>query len=49
MFFLQVVECLVKLVGPDGSKTHDNASVFLACDTVVNLLLKVLQSLHHVI
>ncbi|KAG5562896.1 hypothetical protein RHGRI_005585 [Rhododendron griersonianum] len=35
-----VVECLIKLVGPDGSLIHDNGSIFLACDTVVNLLLK---------
>lgn len=35
-----VVECLIKLIGPDGRRIHDNGSIFLACDTVVNLLLK---------
>lgn len=34
-----VVECLIKLGGPDGSAIiHDNGSIFLASDTVVNLL-----------
>jgi hypothetical protein len=35
-----VVECLIKLIGPDCRRIHDNGSIFLACDTVVNLLLK---------
>lgn len=48
-FSLQVVECLIKLIGPDGRRIHDNGSIFLACDTVVNLLLKVMQSLGHLI
>lgn len=41
IFFLQVVDCLIKLIGPNGGEICDNASIFLACDTVMNLLLKV--------
>ncbi|CAL5358897.1 unnamed protein product [Camellia sinensis] len=35
-----VVECLIKLIGPDGRTNDDNGSIFLACDTIMNLLLK---------
>ncbi|XAR71016.1 hypothetical protein NMG60_11028091 [Bertholletia excelsa] len=35
-----VMDCLIKLIGPDGCKADDNGSIFLACDTVMNLLLK---------
>ncbi|GMQ02973.1 hypothetical protein CsSME_00048967 [Camellia sinensis var. sinensis] len=35
-----VVECLIKLIGPDGHTNDDNGSIFLACDTIMNLLLK---------
>ncbi|KAF5936268.1 hypothetical protein HYC85_027397 [Camellia sinensis] len=36
----KVVECLIKLIGPDGRTNDDNGSIFLACDTIMNLLLK---------
>ncbi|XP_057466915.1 uncharacterized protein LOC130756420 isoform X3 [Actinidia eriantha] len=35
-----VVACLITSIGPDGCMVDDNGSIFLACDTVVNLLLK---------
>ncbi|XP_052210209.1 uncharacterized protein LOC127813325 isoform X2 [Diospyros lotus] len=35
-----VVDCLIKLIGPNGGEFCDNASIFLACDTVMNFLLK---------
>lgn len=35
-----VVECLTKLIGPNGKVVQDNNCIFLACDTVMNLLLK---------
>ncbi|KAM7271775.1 hypothetical protein ACFE04_030989 [Oxalis oulophora] len=35
-----VVECLLKLIGPDSNMTEDNDCIFLACDTILNLLLK---------
>lgn len=35
-----VVECLIKLVGVDGGTVEDNGPIFLACDTILNLLLK---------
>ncbi|KAL7187310.1 hypothetical protein ACSBR1_037385 [Camellia fascicularis] len=35
-----VVECLIKLIGPDGRTNDENGSIFLACDTIMNLLLK---------
>lgn len=41
---IQVVECLVKLIESDGQNGEDNGSIFLACDTVMNILLKVLSS-----
>jgi hypothetical protein len=41
---LQVAECLVKLIGPHGNMVVDDGCTFLACDTVLNLLLKVVLS-----
>nr|TKS11118.1 hypothetical protein D5086_0000077200 [Populus alba] len=35
-----VAECLVKLIGPRGNMVGDDGCTFLACDTVLNLLLK---------
>ncbi|KAH7859871.1 hypothetical protein Vadar_006535 [Vaccinium darrowii] len=35
-----VVECFIKLIGLGGRGIHDNGSILLACDTVMNLLLK---------
>lgn len=35
-----VVECLTKLIGQNGKVVQDNNCIFLACDTVMNLLLK---------
>ncbi|KAL6985219.1 hypothetical protein U1Q18_018598 [Sarracenia purpurea var. burkii] len=35
-----VVECLIKLIGPDGCMVDDYGSIFLACDTILSLLLK---------
>ncbi|KAG2249835.1 hypothetical protein Bca4012_086812 [Brassica carinata] len=38
--YVAVVECLVKLIQSDGQNGEDNGSIFLACDTVMNILLK---------
>ncbi|XP_043700807.1 neurochondrin [Telopea speciosissima] len=35
-----VVGCLVKLIGPDSQMVEDDGTIFLACDTVINFLLK---------
>ncbi|KAM5564397.1 hypothetical protein ABKV19_018805 [Rosa sericea] len=35
-----VVDCLVNLIGPHGYKVEDRGCIFLACDTILNLLLK---------
>ncbi|KAJ9559378.1 hypothetical protein OSB04_013992 [Centaurea solstitialis] len=35
-----VVECLIKLLLEDGGTVEDNGPIFLACDTILNLLLK---------
>ncbi|CAL8997016.1 unnamed protein product [Prunus brigantina] len=37
---ISVVDCLVKLIGPHGYMVKDNGCIFLACDTILNLLLK---------
>ncbi|KAK7821283.1 hypothetical protein CFP56_037896 [Quercus suber] len=36
-----VMECLIKLIGPNNYVVENGSCVFLACDTIVNLLLKV--------
>lgn len=38
--YVAVMGCLVKLIRSDGQNGEDNGSIFLACDTVMNLLLK---------
>ncbi|ESQ53973.1 hypothetical protein EUTSA_v10024640mg [Eutrema salsugineum] len=38
--YVAVVECLIKLIQRDGQSVEDNGSIFLACDTVMNILLK---------
>ncbi|KAJ0090249.1 hypothetical protein Patl1_12531 [Pistacia atlantica] len=35
-----VVECLIKLIGPGCNEVENNSCIFLACDTILNLLLK---------
>uniref|UniRef100_A0A2P2L9B7 Uncharacterized protein MANES_03G012200 n=1 Tax=Rhizophora mucronata TaxID=61149 RepID=A0A2P2L9B7_RHIMU len=35
-----VVDCLIKLIGPSRSTVEDNGRIFLACDTIMNMLLK---------
>ncbi|XP_038696051.1 neurochondrin isoform X2 [Tripterygium wilfordii] len=35
-----VVECLIKLIGPTQIMVADNSCIFMACDTMMNLLLK---------
>ncbi|XP_023761482.1 uncharacterized protein LOC111909929 [Lactuca sativa] len=35
-----VVECLIRLVEEDGGTVEENGPIFLACDTILNLLLK---------
>lgn len=35
-----VVDCLVNLIGPHGYMVEDKGCIFLACDTILNLLLK---------
>ncbi|XP_020536524.2 neurochondrin isoform X2 [Jatropha curcas] len=35
-----VVECLIKVIGPSHYTVEDNSCIFLACDTILNLLLK---------
>ncbi|CAB4266821.1 unnamed protein product [Prunus armeniaca] len=37
---ISVVDCFVKLIGPHGYMVKDNGCIFLACDTMLNLLLK---------
>lgn len=40
---MQVIDCLVNLIGRDGCMVEDNGSIFLACDTILNLFLKVVN------
>ncbi|XP_030534195.1 neurochondrin isoform X2 [Rhodamnia argentea] len=35
-----VVDCLIKMIGTHSYKVEDTDSIFLACDTIMNLLLK---------
>ncbi|KAH9798938.1 neurochondrin [Citrus sinensis] len=35
-----VAECLIKLIGPGRVTVEDDGCIFLACDTILNLLLK---------
>ncbi|KAG8656828.1 hypothetical protein MANES_03G012200v8 [Manihot esculenta] len=35
-----VAECLIKLIGPSCYTVEDDSCIFLACDTMMNLLLK---------
>ncbi|KAI3442181.1 uncharacterized protein J3R85_001503 [Psidium guajava] len=35
-----VVDCLIKMIGTPSYKAEDTDSIFLACDTIMNLLLK---------
>ncbi|XP_077238016.1 neurochondrin family protein [Tasmannia lanceolata] len=35
-----VVECLVKLIGMNKQGAEDNGTIFLSCDTLMNILLK---------
>ncbi|CAK9143344.1 unnamed protein product [Ilex paraguariensis] len=37
---LNVVGCLIKLIGPSCCNDEDNVSIFLACDTILSFLLK---------
>lgn len=37
-----VVGCLIKLIGPSADMVEENDCIFLACDTIMNLLLKVI-------
>ncbi|KAL1210380.1 hypothetical protein V5N11_006711 [Cardamine amara subsp. amara] len=38
--YIAVVECLIKLIERCGESVNDDGSIFLACDTVMNILLK---------
>ncbi|GFQ00430.1 neurochondrin [Phtheirospermum japonicum] len=38
--FGAVVGCLISLIHSSGSRTEDGSTIFLACDTILNLLLK---------
>ncbi|KAL3650675.1 hypothetical protein CASFOL_007078 [Castilleja foliolosa] len=38
--FGDVVGCLISLIHSSGSKTENGSTIFLACDTILNLLLK---------
>ncbi|KAJ4957471.1 hypothetical protein NE237_024582 [Protea cynaroides] len=38
--YYAVVDCLGKLIGPDSQIVEDDGTIFLACDTVINFLLK---------
>ncbi|CAA7046381.1 unnamed protein product [Microthlaspi erraticum] len=38
--YVAVVECLIKLIQPNGESVEDNGGIFLACDTITNILLK---------
>ncbi|KAJ6732266.1 NEUROCHONDRIN [Salix purpurea] len=35
-----VAECLIKFIGPSGNVDGDDSCTYLACDTILNLLLK---------
>ncbi|XP_050220140.1 uncharacterized protein LOC126670451 [Mercurialis annua] len=35
-----VVQCLIKMIGPSRCTIEDNSGIFLACDTIMSLLLK---------
>ncbi|KAL4560235.1 hypothetical protein LXL04_032385 [Taraxacum kok-saghyz] len=35
-----VVECLIRLLSEDGGTIEENGPIFLACDTILNILLK---------
>ncbi|KAI3512314.1 hypothetical protein L1887_19629 [Cichorium endivia] len=35
-----VVECLIRLLSEDGGTVEENGPIFLACDTILNILLK---------
>ncbi|KAF8393093.1 hypothetical protein HHK36_021334 [Tetracentron sinense] len=39
-FVQQVMECLIKLIGLNGQMVEDDGTIFLACDTIMNFLLK---------
>ena len=41
------MECLIKLIGPKNYVVENSSCVFLACDTIMNLLLKVVYCWHH--
>lgn len=41
------MECLMKLIGPNNYVVENSSCVFLACDTIMNLLLKVVYCWHH--
>lgn len=49
VFNLQVVGCLIALIEQNNYTSKDNGSIFLACDTVLNLLLKVVPAQQHLI
>ncbi|KAM6562861.1 hypothetical protein CsatB_022859 [Cannabis sativa] len=34
------IDCLIKLIGPNCCMVEDSSRIFLACDTILNLLLK---------
>ncbi|XP_010437958.1 PREDICTED: neurochondrin homolog [Camelina sativa] len=38
--YIAVVECLIKLIERCGESSDEDGSIFLACDTVMNILLK---------
>ncbi|XP_071720906.1 uncharacterized protein [Rutidosis leptorrhynchoides] len=38
--YKSVVECLIKLLSEDTGTVEDNCPIFLACDTILNILLK---------
>lgn len=39
--YLQIVGCLINLINKKGYENEDDGSILLACDTILNVLLKV--------
>lgn len=35
------MECIVRLIGMNRLTVEDNSAIFLACDTILNILLRV--------
>lgn len=43
--YLQVVNCLIKMIEQDAMMVEDNGTIFLACDTILNFLSNVSETI----